>query len=111
MSSPRSARTSRPVDGDVVRITTAGTSRAEDMSKRQRNYAIAMSIRTVCFIGAAVTGAAGLTWVWPWLIAGAVFLPYVAVVLANAGDSRASSLPLPGGGDPQRQLGSTPREL
>ena len=67
-----------------------------------------MSIRTLCFIGAAITGAAGLHWVWPFLILASLVLPSVAVVMANANDSRTTSLPLTGGGDAQRQLGPGP---
>lgn len=40
-----------------------------------------MAIRTLCFIGAVAVGAGLLRWT---LIGGAVFLPYLAVVLANA---------------------------
>lgn len=90
---------------DAIRITTAGDSPQADLARRQRKYAIAMTIRTFCFIGAVIAGVAGVDWLWPILIVGAVFLPYVAVVLANAGDSRSTELPLTGGGDAQRQLG------
>ncbi|WP_182376376.1 DUF3099 domain-containing protein [Nocardioides sp. WS12] len=90
---------------DAIRITTAGDSPQADLARRQRKYAIAMTIRTLCFIGAVFAGVAGVGWLWPILIVGAVFLPYVAVVLANAGDSRSTELPLTGGGDAQRQLG------
>ncbi|MDQ6527494.1 DUF3099 domain-containing protein [Nocardioides sp. LHD-245] len=90
---------------DAIRITTAGSSPQDDLARRQKKYVIAMTIRTLCFIGAAISGAAGIHWLWPILIAGAIILPYVAVVMANAGDSRATSLPLTGGGDAQRQLG------
>lgn len=90
---------------DAIRITTAGDGPQVDMARRQRNYAIAMSIRTLCFIGAVIAGVAGVNWLWPILMVGAVLLPYVAVVLANAGDSRSTALPLTGGGDAQRQLG------
>jgi hypothetical protein len=67
-----------------------------------------MTSRTLCFVGAAISGAAGIHWLWPLLIAAAIILPYVAVVAANAEDSRASGMPLTGGGDPQRQLGDGP---
>lgn len=105
MSSPRHGRSDQP---DAIRITTAGNNPQADISRRQKKYAIAMTIRTLCFIGAAISGAAGINWLWPFLIFGSLVLPYVAVVLANANDSRSSSLPLPGGGDPQRQLGAGP---
>ena len=72
-------------DSHSVRITTAPTSRADDIAGRQRRYLISMAIRTVCVIGAVAVGPGILRWV---LIAGAVLLPYVAVVFANAGNSK-----------------------
>ncbi|GAA1909909.1 hypothetical protein GCM10009737_09110 [Nocardioides lentus] len=67
-------------DANAVRITTAAGDPREDQRRRQRNYLASMSLRTVCFVGAlVVTGP--FRWV---LVAGAIFLPYVAVVLANA---------------------------
>jgi hypothetical protein len=88
-----------------IRITTAGSTAQADLARRQRRYIISMSIRTVCFIGAAVAGMAGLTWVWPFLILAALVLPYVAVVGANANNSRADELPLMGSNRSDRQLG------
>lgn len=102
MSSSRHGRSHEP---EAIRITTAGSSPEADIARRQKKYAIAMGIRTLCFIGAAITGAAGWHWVWPFLILASLFLPYVAVVMANAGDSRSTELPLTGGGGAQRQLG------
>lgn len=69
-------------DTPSVRITTAPTSVADDIAGRQRRYLFSMAIRTACVIGAVVVGPGLLRWL---LIAGAVLLPYVAVVLANAG--------------------------
>lgn len=91
---------------DAIRITTAGSSPHDDLARRQRKYVVAMTIRTLCFVGAAISGAAGIHWLWPFLIVGAIVLPYVAVVMANAEDSRSTALPLTGGGDAQRQLGA-----
>jgi hypothetical protein len=68
-------------DDAPVRITTAATSPQADISARQRRYVISMSIRTLCFLGAVFVGPGWLRWV---LVAGAVLLPYVAVVMANA---------------------------
>ena len=68
-----------------VRITTAPMSRADEQAQRQRRYLIAMSIRMVCFVGAIVVGPGWLRWA---LIVGAVFMPYVAVVMANAAAPR-----------------------
>ena len=61
-------------------ITTAPQSRGADLAHRQRRYIISMTIRTLCFIGAIVVGPGWLRWA---LFAGAFFLPYVAVVMAN----------------------------
>ncbi len=52
-------------------------------------YAISMAIRTVCVVLAVVVDGP-LRWVF---VAGAVLLPYVAVVLANAGRERGGSGP------------------
>lgn len=44
-----------------------------------------MAVRTVCFVG-AILASGWLRWT---LVAGAVLLPYIAVIMANAGRSRA----------------------
>lgn len=70
---------------DAVRITTAPISRSSDVRSREKRYLISMAIRTVCFIGAVVAGPGlGITWLMWVLIAASLFLPYVAVVMANA---------------------------
>lgn len=74
---------------DAVRITTAPPSRAQDMAVRQRRYVISMSIRMICFVAAVAVGPGWLRWV---LMVGAVFLPYVAVVFANAEDQHDGGL-------------------
>jgi Flp pilus assembly protein TadB len=77
---------------DAVRITTAQMSSTEDMAARQRRYLISMSLRTVCFIAAVAVGPGWLRWV---LVAGAVFLPLFAVVMANAGNQKDDGFTLP----------------
>jgi Protein of unknown function (DUF3099) len=77
---------------DAVRITTAPTSRSEDIRGRERRYIISMTIRTVAFVAAVAVGPGWLRWV---LIAAALVLPYVAVVLANAGNQRSDAFTLP----------------
>jgi Flp pilus assembly protein TadB len=72
-----------------VSITSARTSHTDDLHKRQVRYLLSMGIRTVCFVLAIVTSGP-VRWV---LVAAAVFLPYVAVVLANATDRRHSPGP------------------
>lgn len=83
-------------DARPVRITTAATSRADEISRRQRRYVISMTIRTICFLGAVAVGPGWLRWV---LFTGALFLPYIAVVMANATDQRDDSIALLDGPD------------
>lgn len=65
-------------------ITSAQRSLSAEQAGRTRKYLISMGIRTACVIGAIFIPG------WPrWvLIAGAVVLPYLAVVIANAGKAR-----------------------
>lgn len=78
-------------DNQAVPITSARPARSVDIRRRQTRYLLSMGLRTVCFVLAIVT-TGWLRWV---LVAGAVFLPYVAVVLANATDRRGSVGPSP----------------
>jgi hypothetical protein len=73
-----------------IRITTAAESRQVDISHRQRRYMMAMAIRTLCFIGAVIAGVNHVAWLWPVLILAAIFMPYVAVVMANATNTKGS---------------------
>jgi hypothetical protein len=65
----------------VYAITSASTGLSFDQAGRKRRYLISMSLRTICFVG-AVFASGNLRWA---LIFGAIFLPYIAVVIANAG--------------------------
>ena len=85
---------------EPVRITSAPISPADEMDGRMRRYLIAMTIRTVCFIGAVVFRDSWGMWV---LLVGAIFLPYVAVVLANA-VNRRDDAPMVPVVDPHRML-------
>jgi hypothetical protein len=74
-------------------ITTLPPSPEAERRSRMIKYTIAMSIRVLCIF--AMLFAQG----W-WLVvfaAGAVFLPYVAVVLANVSSSRSNEVLRPGG--------------
>ena len=84
--SARRAQTSSGTDGPVTRITTAATPLADDVAQRTRRYLVQMTVRVVCFIGAVALDH----WTRWLLLAGAVVLPYVAVVLANAGRERGT---------------------
>lgn len=66
---------------EVHRVTSAQESLSSEQSRRTRRYLISMSIRTVCFIFVIFTTG----WVQWAFIAGAVLLPYLAVIAANAG--------------------------
>lgn len=65
---------------DIQSVTDAPGSAAEDQGERMRRYFTAMGLRGVCFVLAVVT-TGWLRWTF---VAGAVVLPYIAVVLANA---------------------------
>ena len=67
-------------------VTSLELSPDEERKQRMFRYSIAMSIRTLCIILGVVTQG---FWMW-FFFAGAIFLPYFAVVLANAqGPSRS----------------------
>ncbi|MFJ3956629.1 DUF3099 domain-containing protein [Arthrobacter sp. NPDC090010] len=82
-SGRRGGRQGKPAhDAEVVSITDAGAAHSDEIRARMIKYAVAMGIRVVCL---------GLLFVldgWFKLIAiaGAVFLPWIAVVIANGGD-------------------------
>jgi hypothetical protein len=90
----------------VHTITSARAPLNDDIARRARRYMFQMSLRTVCFLGAVFTWGRVPTPVSATLLVCAVILPYVAVVLANAGRER------PEQADPfleiTRQLGSGP---
>ncbi|MER8006222.1 DUF3099 domain-containing protein [Streptomyces sp. NPDC094149] len=79
-------------NGQVFRITGARTGLQEDVRGRQRRYVISMSIRTVSVILAASLWNVERPVAIVALVLGAV-LPYIAVVVANAGRENAPSLP------------------
>jgi hypothetical protein len=68
-------------DDDVYDITSAQKSLSSDQPGRQRRYFYSMMVRTACFILTVVLPSP-FRW---FALAGAVFLPYIAVVIANAG--------------------------
>ncbi|GAB2977242.1 DUF3099 domain-containing protein [Nocardioides montaniterrae] len=94
----------RSDSSDAIRITTAGSGPAADLARRQRRYLISMSFRALCFVGAVIAGANHVNWLWPILILLALVLPYVAVVMANASDSRETTMGLVGGMSPHKEL-------
>lgn len=89
-----------------ISITGAQVSRLEDQRVRTRRYLISMALRTVCFIG-AILASGWLRWT---LVAGAVVLPYFAVVMANSGRKRAGGSEATIILSDQRQIGNRPHE-
>ncbi|MER7727056.1 DUF3099 domain-containing protein [Streptomyces sp. NPDC096323] len=77
---------------EVFRITGARQGLAEDVRGRQRRYVISMSVRTVSVVAAAVLWNVERHVAIVALALG-VLLPYVAVVIANAGRENSPSIP------------------
>lgn len=74
----------RRPEPEVASITSAAEPLEADLTRRAHRYLAQMSIRMACFVAAVVVDH----WTRWLLLAGAVVLPYVAVVLANAGRER-----------------------
>ena len=65
---------------DAQSVTSVAESRTEDQARRLKQYLVTMGIRTACFVLLVVVDE----W-YRWIFAaGAVFLPFFAVVAANA---------------------------
>ncbi|MFF7390078.1 DUF3099 domain-containing protein [Streptomyces scabiei] len=94
---------------EVFRITGARQSLAEDVRGRQRRYIISMSVRTLAVIAAAVLWNVERHVAVVALVLGAV-LPYIAVVIANAGRENAPSLPSTYVRAPMRPMITPPAE-
>jgi hypothetical protein len=76
----------RPRRGSQVQaITSAPRALAEDVHARTVRYLISMGLRTACFLLILVVPGP-----WKWVcVVGALVLPGVAVLMANAGRARA----------------------
>jgi hypothetical protein len=62
-------------------ITSAQSGLSIDQSVRQRRYFISMMIRTACFVLTVILPSP-----YRWIaLVGALTLPYIAVIAANAG--------------------------
>ncbi|WP_326756952.1 DUF3099 domain-containing protein [Streptomyces hirsutus] len=76
----------------VFRITGARTGLQEDVRGRQRRYVISMIVRTISVVLAATLWNVERHVAIVALALG-MLLPYIAVVIANAGRENAPSLP------------------
>lgn len=70
----------------AVVITSAYDPLSLEQRGRQRRYFISMMVRTGCFI-ATIFLPSPYRW---FAMAGAILLPYIAVVIANAGRENSS---------------------
>jgi hypothetical protein len=69
-------------------ITTVGESADAERKTRMVKYLIAMTIRVICIV-AAIFVEGWLMWL---AFAGAIFLPYFAVIIANAQGSSSGTI-------------------
>jgi hypothetical protein len=94
---------------EVFRITGARQGLADDVRGRQRRYVISMSVRTLAVIAAATLWNVERHVAVIALVLGMV-LPYIAVVIANAGRENAPSLPSTFVTTPTRPMIAPPRD-
>ncbi len=102
----------RAPEEPVASITGAAEPLTDDIARRTHRYLAQMTVRVVCFVGAVVVDH----WSRWLLLVGAVVLPYIAVLLANAGRERTAGpdpflaqAALPGAPTPGGLPGGTPR--
>lgn len=69
-------------------ITTVSESAEDERKSRMLKYTLAMTIRVVCIVVAMFVEG----WLMWLAFAGAIFLPYFAVVLANAQGPRQGEI-------------------
>lgn len=75
----------------TLSVTSVPESPEAERRRRMSQYAIAMTIRTLCVIALVILPS---PWLW-FAAVGAVFLPYFAVVVANAHETREGTSPEP----------------
>jgi DUF3099 family protein len=83
-----SHRTSRPA---VALVTEAKRPLSEDIAHRERRYLLMMAIRTLCFLLAVLLFVEHAGWLTAIPAAGAILIPYFAVVFANGGREPTST--------------------
>jgi xanthine/uracil permease len=96
------------VHEDPVLVTTAPVSPRDERRQRERRYLITMAVRVVAFI-VAVVFATG--WIRVIAVILALVLPWVAVVLANAGPPKPErKAPSLYAGDRPLEIGQRPSD-
>jgi hypothetical protein len=90
------------ISSGATNITDARAGTSADMSQRIRSYTITMAFRTACFLVAVIFAHGWLQWI---LFVAAVFLPYLAVLLANQANTKGLKTTVSRGGpDDAKQL-------
>lgn len=69
-------------------LTSIGQSPELERKSRMLKYTVAMTVRVICLVVGVAVGQGIIMWI---CFAGAIFLPYFAVVLANASNSGESN--------------------
>ncbi|MFF0729360.1 DUF3099 domain-containing protein [Streptomyces sp. NPDC004134] len=95
-------------DADVFRITGARQSLDDDVRARQRRYVISMTVRAVSVVAAALLWNVQRHTAVVALVLG-MFIPYFAVIIANAGRESIRSLPSTFVVAPERRVIAPPR--
>lgn len=67
-------------------ITNARTGSSREMASREKQYVITMAFRMACFISIFFVHG----WVRWVVLAGAVFLPFIAVLFANQANQKSA---------------------
>ncbi|TDC89045.1 DUF3099 domain-containing protein [Actinomadura sp. 7K507] len=89
---------------EIYTVTDAPRPMSEDIGHRQRRYLMSMGVRTACFVGAILAAVAGApAWLALILVAGALVLPYIAVVFANGGREPTASATFDDPGKPEQK--------
>ena len=83
--------TSRSRRGQAHVVTEARPGLSADIAYRERRYLIMMGIRTVCFLTAILMFVNHLGWLTAIPVAGALIIPYFAVIFANGGREPSTS--------------------
>lgn len=78
-------------------ITSLPDSPDQDRRHRLNRYVWQMGFRVLCFVAAVVIGTVLHSWLFvvPIVLAGVI--PWIAVIVANAGNSRGGDIVAPGG--------------
>ncbi len=65
-------------------VTDARQSRSDEIGQRERRYLVMMGVRVVCFVVTVVMFVNHAGWLTVIPAAGAIVIPYFAVVVANS---------------------------